>query len=72
MKSNDRVKPPLQDERKLRCYRRRWKIERTMAVLHRKTIDRLSKVHERIVNLSDRRFVVQTRQGIARRNSKTH
>ena len=26
-----RVKPPLQDGRKLRRYRRRWKIERTMA-----------------------------------------
>ena len=26
-----RVKPPVQDGRKLRRYRRRWKIERTMA-----------------------------------------
>jgi transposase len=26
-----RVKPPMQDGRKLRRYRRRWKIERTMA-----------------------------------------
>lgn len=31
-KSN-RVKPPTQDGRKLRRYRRRWKIERTMAWL---------------------------------------
>jgi transposase len=28
---NNRVKPPMQDGRKLRRYRRRWKIERTIA-----------------------------------------
>ena len=29
----NRVKPPLQDGRKLRRYRRRWKVERTFAWL---------------------------------------
>lgn len=29
-----RVRPPTQDGRKLRRYRRRWKIERTIAWLH--------------------------------------
>lgn len=30
----DRVSPPLQDGRKLRRYRRRWIVERTIAWLH--------------------------------------
>jgi len=28
---NNRKKPKMQDGRKLRCYRKRWKIERTFA-----------------------------------------
>jgi transposase len=30
---NNRVKPPMQDRRKLRRYKRRWKVERTFAWL---------------------------------------